>query len=170
MIAAITSCTNTSNPSVIIGAGLVAKKAVEHGLNVKKWVKTSLAPGSRVVENYLKQANLLTYFDKLGFNIIGYGCTTCIGNSGPLDDKYVDEINSQDLVVSSILSGNRNFEGRIHPDIKMNFLASPMLVIAYSLVGTMDFDITKDPIGKGRNQEDIYLKAVSYTHLRAHET
>ena len=160
MIAAITSCTNTSNPSVIIGAGLVAKKAVEHGLNVKKWVKTSLAPGSRVVENYLKQANLLTYFDKLGFNIIGYGCTTCIGNSGPLDDKYVDEINSQDLVVSSILSGNRNFEGRIHPDIKMNFLASPMLVIAYSLVGTMDFDITKDPIGKGRNQEDIYLKDI----------
>jgi len=160
LIAAITSCTNTSNPSVIIGAGLVAKKAVEHGLNVKKWVKTSLAPGSRVVENYLKQANLLTYFDKLGFNIIGYGCTTCIGNSGPLDDRYVDEINSQDLVVSSILSGNRNFEGRIHPDIKMNFLASPMLVIAYSLVGTMDFDITKDPIGKGHNKEDIYLKDI----------
>jgi len=160
LIAAITSCTNTSNPSVIIGAGLVAKKAVEHGLNVKKWVKTSLAPGSRVVENYLKQANLLTYFDKLGFNIIGYGCTTCIGNSGPLDDRYVDEINSQDLVVSSILSGNRNFEGRIHPDIKMNFLASPMLVIAYSLVGTMDFDITKDPIGKGHNEEDIYLKDI----------
>ena len=160
MIAAITSCTNTSNPSVIIGAGLVAKKAVEYGLNVKKWVKTSLAPGSRVVENYLKQANLLTYFDKLGFNIIGYGCTTCIGNSGPLDDRYVDEINSQDLVVSSILSGNRNFEGRIHPDIKMNFLASPMLVIAYSLVGTMDFDITKDPIGKGHNEEDIYLKDI----------
>ena len=160
MIAAITSCTNTSNPSVIIGAGLVAKKAVEYGLNVKKWVKTSLAPGSRVVENYLKQANLLTYFDKLGFNIIGYGCTTCIGNSGPLDDRYVDEINSQDLVVSSILSGNRNFEGRIHPDIKMNFLASPMLVIAYSLVGTMDFDITKDPIGKGHNKEDIYLKDI----------
>ena len=160
MIAAITSCTNTSNPSVIIGAGLVAKKAVEHGLNVKKWVKTSLAPGSRVVENYLKQANLLKYFDKLGFNIIGYGCTTCIGNSGPLDNKYVDEINKQDLVVSSILSGNRNFEGRIHPDIKMNFLASPMLVIAYALVGTMDFDITKDPIGKGRNKEDIFLKDI----------
>ena len=160
MIAAITSCTNTSNPSVIIGAGLVAKKAVEHGLNVKKWVKTSLAPGSRVVENYLKQANLLKYFDKLGFNIIGYGCTTCIGNSGPLDNKYVDEINNQDLVVSSILSGNRNFEGRIHPDIKMNFLASPMLVIAYALVGTMDFDITKDPIGKGRNKEDIFLKDI----------
>ena len=160
MIAAITSCTNTSNPSVIIGAGLVAKKAVEHGLNVKKWVKTSLAPGSRVVENYLKQANLLKYFDKLGFNIIGYGCTTCIGNSGPLDNKYVDEINNQDLVVSSILSGNRNFEGRIHPDIKMNFLASPMLVIAYALVGTMDFDITKEPIGKGHNKEDIFLKDI----------
>ena len=160
MIAAITSCTNTSNPSVIIGAGLVAKKAVEHGLNVKEWVKTSLAPGSRVVENYLKQANLLTYFDKLGFNIIGYGCTTCIGNSGPLDAKYVEEINNKDLVVSSILSGNRNFEGRIHPDIKMNFLASPMLVIAYSLVGTMDFDITKDPIGRGHNGKDVYLEDI----------
>ena len=160
MIAAITSCTNTSNPSVIIGAGLVAKKAVEHGLNVKEWVKTSLAPGSRVVENYLKQADLLTYFDKLGFNIIGYGCTTCIGNSGPLDTKYVEEINNKDLVVSSILSGNRNFEGRIHPDIKMNFLASPMLVIAYSLVGTMDFDITKEPIGRGYNGKDVYLEDI----------
>ena len=160
MIAAITSCTNTSNPSVIIGAGLVAKKAVEKGLCVKSWVKTSLAPGSRVVKNYLEQAGLLTYFDKLGFNIIGYGCTTCIGNSGPLDESYVEEINNNDLVVSSILSGNRNFEGRIHPDIKMNFLASPMLVIAYSLVGTMDFDITKEPIGVDSDNNEVYLNDI----------
>jgi len=160
MIAAITSCTNTSNPSVIIGAGLVAKKAVEKGLCVKSWVKTSLAPGSRVVKNYLEQAGLLTYFDKLGFNIIGYGCTTCIGNSGPLDESYVEEINNNDLVVSSILSGNRNFEGRIHPDIKMNFLASPMLVIAYSLVGTMDFDITKESIGVDSDNNEVYLNDI----------
>jgi aconitate hydratase len=137
LIAAITSCTNTSNPSVILGAGLLAKRAVEKGLATKEWVKTSLAPGSRVVENYLKKANLLASLNKLGFNIVGYGCTTCIGNSGPLEDKYVKEINDRDLVVSSILSGNRNFEGRIHPEIKMNFLASPMLVVAYSLVGKL---------------------------------
>jgi aconitate hydratase len=157
MIAAITSCTNTSNPSVIIGAGLLAKKAVEKGLAVKEWVKTSLAPGSRVVKNYLEQAGLLKYFDELGFNIIGYGCTTCIGNSGPLKESYVEEINNNDLIVSSILSGNRNFEGRIHPEIKMNFLASPMLVIAYSLVGKIDFDITKESIGKDKNGKDVFL-------------
>ena len=160
MIAAITSCTNTSNPSVIIGAGLVAKKAVELGLSAKSWVKTSLAPGSRVVKNYLEQAGLLDYFDKLGFNIIGYGCTTCIGNSGPLDDNYVSEINDNDLVVSSILSGNRNFEGRIHPDIKMNFLASPMLVIAYSLIGTMEFDITTECLGKDLEGNDVFLEDI----------
>ena len=160
MIAAITSCTNTSNPSVIIGAGLVAKKAVELGLSAKSWVKTSLAPGSRVVKNYLEQAGLLDYFDKLGFNIIGYGCTTCIGNSGPLDDNYVRDINDNDLVVSSILSGNRNFEGRIHPDIKMNFLASPMLVIAYSLVGTMEFDITTECLGKDLEGNDVFLEDI----------
>ena len=160
MIAAITSCTNTSNPSVIIGAGLVAKKAVELGLSAKSWVKTSLAPGSRVVKNYLEQAGLLDYFDKLGFNIIGYGCTTCIGNSGPLDDNYVREINDNDLVVSSILSGNRNFEGRIHPDVKMNFLASPMLVIAYSLVGTMEFDITTECLGKDLEGNDVFLEDI----------
>ena len=160
MIAAITSCTNTSNPSVIIGAGLVAKKAVELGLSAKSWVKTSLAPGSRVVKNYLEQAGLLDYFDKLGFNIIGYGCTTCIGNSGPLDDNYISEINDNDLVVSSILSGNRNFEGRIHPDIKMNFLASPMLVIAYSLVGTMEFDITTECLGKDLEGNDVFLEDI----------
>ena len=160
MIAAITSCTNTSNPSVIIGAGLLAKNAVEKGLKVKDWVKTSLAPGSRVVKNYLEKANLIKYFDKLGFNIIGYGCTTCIGNSGPLKKQYVDEIATKDLIVSSILSGNRNFEGRIHPEIKMNFLASPMLVIAYSLVGQIGLDISKDSLGKDQNGDNVYLKDI----------
>ena len=160
MIAAITSCTNTSNPSVIIGAGLLAKNAVEKGLKVKDWVKTSLAPGSRVVKNYLEKANLIQYFDKLGFNIIGYGCTTCIGNSGPLKQEYIDEIASKDLIVSSILSGNRNFEGRIHPEIKMNFLASPMLVIAYSLVGQIGLDISKNSLGKDKNGNNVYLKDI----------
>ena len=160
MIAAITSCTNTSNPSVIIGAGLLAKNAVEKGLKVKDWVKTSLAPGSRVVKNYLEKANLIQYFDKLGFNIIGYGCTTCIGNSGPLKQEYIDEIASKDLIVSSILSGNRNFEGRIHPEIKMNFLASPMLVIAYSLAGQIGLDISKDSLGKDKNGNNVYLKDI----------
>ena len=160
MIAAITSCTNTSNPSVIIGAGLLAKNAVERGLKVKEWVKTSLAPGSRVVKNYLEKADLIKYFDELGFNIIGYGCTTCIGNSGPLKQEYIDEIAKKDLIVSSILSGNRNFEGRIHPEIKMNFLASPMLVIAYSLVGQIGLDISKDSLGKGHDGNDVYLKDI----------
>ena len=160
MIAAITSCTNTSNPNVIIGAGLLAKNAVERGLKVKEWVKTSLAPGSRVVKNYLEKANLIKYFDKLGFNIIGYGCTTCIGNSGPLKKEYVDEIAEKDLIVSSILSGNRNFEGRIHPEIKMNFLASPMLVIAYSLVGQIGLDISKDSLGKDNEGKDVFLKDI----------
>ena len=160
MIAAITSCTNTSNPSVIIGAGLLAKNAVEKGLKVKEWVKTSLAPGSRVVKNYLEKAKLIQYFDELGFNIIGYGCTTCIGNSGPIKQEYVDEIAKKDLIVSSILSGNRNFEGRIHPEIKMNFLASPMLVIAYSLVGQIGLDISKDSLGTDHNGNDVYLKDI----------
>mgnify|MGYP001297552354 FL=1 len=160
MIAAITSCTNTSNPSVIIGAGLLAKNAVEKGLKVKEWVKTSLAPGSRVVKNYLEKANLIKYFDKLGFNIIGYGCTTCIGNSGPLKQEYIDEIADKDLIVSSILSGNRNFEGRIHPEIKMNFLASPMLVIAYSLVGQIGLDISADSLGKDKDGKDVYLRDI----------
>jgi aconitate hydratase len=160
LIAAITSCTNTSNPSVILGAGLLAKKAIEKGLETKEWVKTSLAPGSRVVENYLKKSELLEPLNKLGFNIVGYGCTTCIGNSGPLDDKYVKEINDRDLVVSSILSGNRNFEGRIHPEIKMNFLASPMLVVAYSLVGKINIDINKTPLGKDKNGNEIFLKDI----------
>jgi len=165
MIAAITSCTNTSNPDVIIGAGLLAKKAVEKGLMVKDWVKTSLAPGSRVVKNYLEKAKLLEYFDKLGFNIVGYGCTTCIGNSGPLKQSYVEEIAKHDLVVSSILSGNRNFEGRIHPEIKMNFLASPLLVIAYSLVGKIGIDISKDSLGKDQKNQDVYLKDIWPTSL-----
>ena len=160
LIAAITSCTNTSNPSVIIGAGLLAKNALEKGLEAKEWVKTSLAPGSRVVENYLKKANLLDSLNKLGFNIVGYGCTTCIGNSGPLEDKYIKEINDRDLIVSSILSGNRNFEGRIHPEIKMNFLASPMLVVAYSLVGKINIDINQTSLGKDSNGKDVFLKDI----------
>ncbi len=160
LIAAITSCTNTSNPSVIIGAGLLAKNAIEKGLSTKDWVKTSLAPGSRVVENYLKKADLLDSLNQLGFNIVGYGCTTCIGNSGPLDEKYVKEINDRDLVVSSILSGNRNFEGRIHPEIKMNFLASPMLVVAYALVGKINVDINQTILGQDAKGVDVYLKDI----------
>ena len=160
LIAAITSCTNTSNPSVIIGAGLLARNAIEKGLSTKDWVKTSLAPGSRVVENYLRKANLLDSLNQLGFNIVGYGCTTCIGNSGPLDESYVKEINNRDLVVSSILSGNRNFEGRIHPEIKMNFLASPMLVVAYSLIGKINVDINETILGQDNNGNDVYLKDI----------
>ena len=160
LIAAITSCTNTSNPSVIIGAGLLAKNAIEKGLSTKDWVKTSLAPGSRVVENYLRKADLLDSLNQLGFNIVGYGCTTCIGNSGPLDENYVKEINDRDLIVSSILSGNRNFEGRIHPEIKMNFLASPMLVVAYSLVGKINIDINQTILGQDNNGDDVYLRDI----------
>ena len=160
LIAAITSCTNTSNPSVIIGAGLLARNAIEKGLSTKEWVKTSLAPGSRVVENYLRKADLLDSLNQLGFNIVGYGCTTCIGNSGPLDESYVREINDRDLIVSSILSGNRNFEGRIHPEIKMNFLASPMLVVAYSLVGKINVDINETILGQDKDGKDVYLKDI----------
>jgi len=160
LIAAITSCTNTSNPSVIIGAGLLARNALDNGLATAEWVKTSLAPGSRVVENYLKKANLLDSLNNLGFNIVGYGCTTCIGNSGPLEEKYIKEISDRDLIVSSILSGNRNFEGRIHPEIKMNFLASPMLVVAYSLVGRINIDINKTPLGKNPDGKDVFLKDI----------
>ena len=142
VIAAITSCTNTSNPSVMIGAGLVAKKAVERGLTRKPWVKTSLAPGSKVVTDYLKKAGLDAYLDQLGFNLVGYGCTTCIGNSGPLPDEISAEISERGLVVASVLSGNRNFEGRIQQDVRANYLASPPLVVAYALAGTMNIDIT----------------------------
>ncbi len=160
LIAAITSCTNTSNPNVLIGAGLVAKKAVDLGLKVKSWVKTSLAPGSQVVTDYLDKADLSKYLDKLGFNLVGYGCTTCIGNSGPLPDNIVDAIQKENLYAVSVLSGNRNFEGRISPHIKANYLASPPLVVAYALAGRMDFNLYNDPLGKDKNGKDIYLKDI----------
>ena len=160
LIAAITSCTNTSNPNVLIGAGLVAKKAVDLGLKVKPWVKTSLAPGSQVVTDYLDKADLSKYLDKLGFNLVGYGCTTCIGNSGPLADNIVDAIQKENLYAVSVLSGNRNFEGRISPHIKANYLASPPLVVAYALAGRMDFNLYNDPLGKDKNGKDIYLKDI----------
>jgi aconitate hydratase len=157
VIAAITSCTNTSNPSVMIGAALVAKKAVEAGLERKPWVKTSLAPGSKVVMDYYERAGLTPYLDKLGFNLVGYGCTTCIGNSGPLPEAISEAVNASDLAVVSVLSGNRNFEGRINPDVKMNYLASPPLVVAYALAGTMDIDLTSEPLGTGKSGEPVYL-------------
>ncbi len=160
LIAAITSCTNTSNPNVLIGAGLLAKKAVELGLNVKPWVKTSLAPGSQVVTDYLKKAGLNTFLDKLGFNLVGYGCTTCIGNSGPLAENIVESIQKDNLYAVSVLSGNRNFEGRISPHIKANYLASPPLVVAYALAGHMEFDLFKDSFGKDKNGKDIFLKDI----------
>jgi aconitate hydratase len=157
VIAAITSCTNTSNPSVMIGAGLVAKKAVEKGLTRKPWVKTSLAPGSKVVTDYLKRSGLDTYLDQLGFNLVGYGCTTCIGTSGPLPDEVAAEIRERGLVVASVLSGNRNFEGRIQQDVRANYLASPPLVVAYALAGSMNVDLTTEPIGTGRDGAPVYL-------------
>ena len=170
VIAAITSCTNTSNPSVMIGAGLVAKKAVEKGLTRKPWVKTSLAPGSKVVTDYLKKAGLDTYLDRLGFNLVGYGCTTCIGNSGPLPDEISAEINERGLVVASVLSGNRNFEGRIQQDVRANYLASPPLVVAYALVGSMNVDITREPLGTGSDGRPVYLKDVWPTEKEIQDT
>ncbi len=160
LIAAITSCTNTSNPNVLIGAGLLAKKAVECGLDVKPWVKTSLAPGSQVVTDYLKKAGLNEYLDKLGFNLVGYGCTTCIGNTGPLPENIVEAVQNNKLYGVSVLSGNRNFEGRISPHVKANYLASPPLVVAYALAGHMEFDLYKDSFGKDQNGKDIYLKDI----------
>jgi aconitate hydratase len=160
VIAAITSCTNTSNPSVMLGAGLVAKKAVEAGLDVKPWVKTSLAPGSTVVTEYLKRSGLDEYLDKLNFNLVGYGCTTCIGNSGPLPEVISEAIEEKDLVVCSVLSGNRNFEGRINPDVRNNYLASPPLCVAYALVGRMDVDLTSEPLGEGSDGEPVYLSDI----------
>tara|TARA_B100001173_G_scaffold70426_1_gene59766 strand:+ start:36 stop:2705 length:2670 start_codon:yes stop_codon:yes gene_type:complete len=160
LIAAITSCTNTSNPNVLIGAGLLAKKAVELGLEVKPWVKTSLAPGSQVVTDYLAKAGLNIYLDKLGFNLVGYGCTTCIGNSGPLPENIVDAVQKENIYAVSVLSGNRNFEGRISPHTKANYLASPPLVVAYALAGHMEFDLYKDSFGKDKNGNDIYLKDI----------
>lgn len=159
-IAAITSCTNTSNPYVMVGAGLVAKKAVERGLTVPKFVKTSLAPGSKVVTDYLDKAGLTPYLNELGFNTVGYGCTTCIGNSGPLDREVEETITSNDLLVSSVLSGNRNFEGRVHPLVKANFLASPPLVVAYALAGTVNFDIMNHSFGKDKDGNDVFFKDI----------
>tara|TARA_B100000674_G_scaffold34186_1_gene23826 strand:+ start:15 stop:2684 length:2670 start_codon:yes stop_codon:yes gene_type:complete len=160
LIAAITSCTNTSNPNVLIGAGLLAKKAVEFGLKTKPWVKTSLAPGSQVVTDYLEKAGLNKYLDELGFNLVGYGCTTCIGNSGPLPENIVKAIEKENIYAVSVLSGNRNFEGRISPHIKANYLASPPLVVAYALAGHMDVDLYKDPLGKDTKGKDIFLKDI----------
>jgi aconitate hydratase len=160
LIAAITSCTNTSNPNVLIGAGLLAKKAVELGLQTKPWVKTSLAPGSQVVTDYLAKAGLNVFLDKLGFNLVGYGCTTCIGNSGPLPEEIVKAIDKENIYAVSVLSGNRNFEGRISPHIKANYLASPPLVVAYALAGHMEFDLYKEPLGKSKDGKDIFLKDI----------
>nr|NKB47627.1 aconitate hydratase AcnA [Legionellales bacterium] len=160
VIAAITSCTNTSNPSVLMAAGLVAKKALECGLQRKPWVKSSLAPGSKVVTDYLEKANLQMYLDDLGFNLVGYGCTTCIGNSGPLPEPISQTINQHDLVVASVLSGNRNFEGRVHPQVKTNWLASPPLVVAYALAGTTRIDLSQDPLGNDPQGNPIYLKDI----------
>ncbi len=170
LIAAITSCTNTSNPNVLIGAGLLAKKAVELGLKTKPWVKTSLAPGSQVVTDYLKKAGLNKYLDTLGFNLVGYGCTTCIGNSGPLNDNIVKAIESKNLYAVSVLSGNRNFEGRISPHIKANYLASPPLVVAYALAGHMEVDLYKDSLGKNKDGKDIYLKDIWPSNKEIEET
>ncbi len=153
VIAAITSCTNTSNPSVMIGAGILARNAVQRGLTVKPWVKTSLAPGSKVVTEYLERAGLTEYLDELGFNLVGYGCTTCIGNSGPLPQEISDVVGAEDLAVVSVLSGNRNFEGRINPDVKMNYLASPPLCVAYAIAGTMDVDLYDEPLGEDEEGE-----------------
>lgn len=160
VIAAITSCTNTSNPSVMIGAGLVAKKALARGLKVKPYVKTSLAPGSRVVTDYLEQAGLLEPLASLGFNVVGYGCTTCIGNSGPLPGEVVKAITSADLVAAAVLSGNRNFEGRVHPYVRANYLASPPLVVAYALAGTVDIDLVNEPLGQDKNGQPVYLREI----------
>tara|TARA_B100000700_G_scaffold153438_1_gene170358 strand:- start:3931 stop:6612 length:2682 start_codon:yes stop_codon:yes gene_type:complete len=169
VIAAITSCTNTSNPSVMIGAGILAKNAVDRGLKVKPWVKTSLAPGSQVVTDYLEKAGLNKYLDQLGFNLVGYGCTTCIGNSGPLDKEISDTIHKKNLYAVSVLSGNRNFEGRINPDVKANYLASPPLVVAYALVGNMHHDLYSTSLGKDKDGKDVFLKDIWPTNKEIEE-
>jgi len=169
-IAAITSCTNTSNPSVMIGAGLLAKRAVERGLRVKPAVKTSLAPGSRVVTDYLKDAGLLSYLEALGFHVVGYGCTTCIGNSGPLPEAVADAVQAEDLAVVAVLSGNRNFEGRIHPQVRASYLASPPLVVAYALAGTVDIDLSTEPIGQDRSGAHVYLRDLWPSQEEVRET
>ena len=170
VIAAITSCTNTSNPSVMIGAGLLAKKAVERGLKRKPWVKSSLAPGSKVVTEYYRRAGLDTYLDELGFNLVGYGCTTCIGNSGPLPDAIASAVTEGELVVCAVLSGNRNFEARIHGDVKANYLASPPLVVAYALAGRMDVDLLNEPLGQDDDGNDVYLRDIWPTQQEIDET
>ena len=170
LIAAITSCTNTSNPNVLIGAGLLAKNAIEKGLNVKPWVKTSLAPGSQVVTDYLDKAGLSKYLDRLGFNLVGYGCTTCIGNSGPLPDNISYAVKENNIYAVSVLSGNRNFEGRISPLVKANYLASPPLVVAYAIAGSMRIDLYKDPLGKDSNGKNIYLKDIWPTNQEIEDT
>ncbi|MEM1127837.1 MAG: aconitate hydratase AcnA, partial [Bacteroidota bacterium] len=169
-IAAITSCTNTSNPSVMIGAGLVAKKAVERGMTAKPYVKTSLAPGSRVVTQYLEESGLLPYLNQIGFNLVGYGCTTCIGNSGPLPAPVEEAIKTGNLIAAGVLSGNRNFEGRIHPYVQANYLASPPLVVAYALAGTVDIDLANDPIGTDSAGNEVYLRDVWPTTKEVYET
>jgi len=170
VISAITSCTNTSNPSVLVAAGLLAKKAVERGLDTKPWVKPSLAPGSKTVTDYLTAAGLMPYLEALGFHVVGYGCTTCIGNSGPLPDKVSEAVRTGDLVVASVLSGNRNFEGRVNPQVKMNFLASPPLVVAYALAGEMDTDLTTEPLGLDRNGQPVFLSEIWPTPQEVAET
>jgi aconitate hydratase len=170
VIAAITSCTNTSNPSVLIGAGLLAKKAVEKGLTVPPWVKTSLAPGSKVVRDYLDKAGLTPYLEKLKFHLVGYGCTTCIGNSGPLPEEVSQAIDEKDLVVASVLSGNRNFEGRINSEVRANYLMSPPLVVAFALAGRIDVDMRKDALGKGKDGQPVYLADIWPTSREVEET
>ena len=170
VIAAITSCTNTSNPSVMVGAGLLAKKAVERGLETKPWVKTSMAPGSRVVEDYLSASGVLKYLEDLRFHIVGYGCTTCIGNSGPLSETVSEAISQGDVIAASVLSGNRNFEGRVHPAVKANYLASPMLVVAFALAGRVDIDLTTEPLGTGSNGKPVYLKDLWPSQQEVRET
>ncbi len=170
VIAAITSCTNTSNPSVMLGAGILARNAVQKGLQVKPWVKTSLAPGSKVVTEYLDRAGLTEYLEDLGFHLVGYGCTTCIGNSGPLPDEISEVVNGHDLAVVSVLSGNRNFEGRINPDVKMNYLASPPLCVAYALAGTMDIDLYDQPLGEDAHGQPVFLKDIWPTEAEVAQT
>jgi aconitate hydratase len=170
VIAAITSCTNTSNPSVMVGAGLLAKKAIERGLAIRPWIKTSMAPGSKVVTDYLTAAKLMPYLEELRFDVVGYGCTTCIGNSGPLAEPIAEAIQKKGLVVASVLSGNRNFEARIHPLVRANYLASPMLVVAFALAGRIDLDLTTEPIGTGSNGEPVYLRDVWPTQEEIRDT
>ena len=170
VIAAITSCTNTSNPSVLVGAGLLARNAIAKGLKAKPWVKTSLAPGSQVVRDYLAKADLQDDLDALGFNIVGFGCTTCIGNSGPLIDKVADAVDADDLVVGAVLSGNRNFEGRVHQQVRANYLASPPLVVAYALAGSLKVNLATDPLGKDTDGNDVYLKDIWPTNQEIHDT